>query len=461
MPKKPDTEEKKNPAENESFGVIRVEASLEELPIFSATKRSRREEIVEWDRIGRDPKTGSPIEQKMIIRPARGLGLPGKVERDLYYLVLCPWIERHGFGSRGEIGPISYMHVLNRLGWQRTGNNYKKVREALKTLGYYGHLFDDAMTQTTTDLDTGRLKKGEFRIIAAEWYVKNHQFAYIKPLNLGVYKALNSPLAQSLYTYLDKRAYSARRKTYEKRIEQDIFELRERFRLGVRQTKNLLLEFRRAHEQLMKSWPELRDARIEKITKGRYRCVYEFDVQIDLPFVPEQTPQKPKKEAEKSKLNPLANELVNRGLSPKTAVKLVARHQDDLVRRQLDIHDYELQQGVAMTSPAGRLRKRIEEDWAAPKSYQTPKERQKATQVASEQARDVAQEEHQRTHWWEHGINAEQKAEQYVAGPWLAKWLLNHGFKGEPSREERKDAYTEALERYQAQEEQGKAAQTN
>ena len=95
---------------------VRVEANVEELPIFSATKRSRREEVIVWEREGRDPLTRRAISQKLTLRPAVGLGLPAKRERDLYYLVLAPWIERHGFGPNRRIGPISYNEACSELG---------------------------------------------------------------------------------------------------------------------------------------------------------------------------------------------------------------------------------------------------------------------------------------------------------------------------------------------------------
>src|SRR5882672_9808558 len=124
---------KKKPTQPERE-IVRVEANLEELPVFAAAKRARREEVVTWRREGRDPVTRKPIDQTIRLRPALGVGLPAELERDLYYLVLAPWLEQNGFGRNGRIGPIRYQDACAMLGWQRTGPNYRLVRQAVLTL---------------------------------------------------------------------------------------------------------------------------------------------------------------------------------------------------------------------------------------------------------------------------------------------------------------------------------------
>ena len=455
------------PEDEQKAEVIRVEANLEEMPVFSATKRSRKEEIVTWKRQGRDPKSGLPVEQEMVIRPARGLGLPGQVERDLYYLVISPWVESNGFGADGTIGPISYSEALKRLGWQRSGQNYGKIREALRTLVslnfefknciidgesrefeqfIYGHLFEKVAGIEEKAPGSDRAKRGEFVILAADWFVKSHRHSYVKPLDISVYRSLDTPVAQSLYTYLDKRAYSWRRKGYEREVVEDIFELRERFRLGVQKTKHLLERFRKAHADLMPHWPILHEARIEKLGPGRYQCVYVFDVQFELPLREQQSKRR-KKNAD---LPPLAVEMVERGMTPDIARRLAGKYPEDQIRRQLDIHDQEQKQGTKHTNPGGRLRKRIEEDWASFKGYRSPEDREKASEKVRAARQQQEEEEDRRVNWWKYQT-PEQRARDYASGQWGVSWKLQHGFEGEPSEEEKQEAYEEALERFRAE----------
>jgi hypothetical protein len=293
-------------------------------------------------------------------------------------------------------------------------------------------------------------------ILAADWFVNNHQAGYVKPLDLRVYRALKGPVAQSLYNFLDKRAYSARLKTYEKQVEEDVFVLKERFRLGVKRTDNLLLQFRRAHDDLMKHWPVLQDARVEKVGKGRYRCVYTFDVQMDIPFIPPAAPRQPEKHAE-IELPPLAAELEKRGITPSVALQLVREYPEDEIRLQVDIHDYELKyQRSGMKNPAGRLRKRIQEGWKAPEGYQTPQKRQKRAQDEVKKLREEAEERDRIDNWWKYDT-PEKHAREYVEGPWMLRFQSENGWGTEPSEEQREEAYLEALERCANEADEGKA----
>jgi hypothetical protein len=54
------------------------------------------------------------------------------------------------------------------------------------------------------------------------------------------------------------------------------------------------------------------------------------------------------------------------GVYGRKAVRIVESYAPDLVRRHLRNHQYELDCGVVMTNPAGRLVKRIEENWPDP-----------------------------------------------------------------------------------------------
>src|SRR5690349_19009539 len=104
--------------------LVRVEANVEEWPVFSASKKSGRgREVVVWKRQGRDPATGKPIAQEMTLNPSVKHGLPGERERDLYYLVIAPWLDTNGFGPNGRVGPIRYQDACKLLGWHRNGTN--------------------------------------------------------------------------------------------------------------------------------------------------------------------------------------------------------------------------------------------------------------------------------------------------------------------------------------------------
>lgn len=459
-------------------GIIRVEANLEELPVFSAAKRSRREEVVTWTREGRDPATGKPIEQGMTLRPAVGLGLPAERERDLYYLVLAPLIEREGFGPGGRIGPVRYQDACTAVGWRRSGQNYDQIREAVKTLASMTVEFKNAIMDgrkrtlsTTVDKwfravfyeehEAERLgadyvlQRGEFYVEAADWFVANWEANYLKPIDTGVYRSLRTPLAKALYSYLDKRAYDSRSRRHRPEVVENLLDLRERFRLGVRAVKHLLLEFRRAHEDLLGNWPALREARIEKISPGRYRVVYVFSNQLELLDVGKEEIKKASQAGPgetvsgrgEASVSELERELTSRGVTAGVARRLVRKHPEERIRRQLDVHDQEAA-GTKLENPGGRLRLRIEEDWSAFEGYKSPEDRarQEAARQreAGKQRREEAERQQEQARW--DALTPEQKAEER-----LARWLaMQEAFKSRPSEAEIAAKRSEYLQDYLA-----------
>lgn len=467
--------EKLKTADQES-SLVRVEANLEELPIFSAAKRARREEIVYWSRQGRDPVTHRPIEQKLTIRPARGLGLPAERERDLYYLVIAPWLEEHGFGTDGRIGPIRYQDACAMLGWKRSGRSYQLLREAINTLVSVHLEFENAIIdgQTRKLLARGgglfsewvmygegaasdpekRITRGVFTLRAAPWFEANWKANYLKPIDRAIYRRL-SGLSKALYSYLDKRAW--RRNGYVDQVAEDLNDLRDRFRLGVRATKDLLKEFRHAHEDLRAAWPLLQEVRLEKILPGRYRAVYVFSTQVSLPFAGEPTaaPERPLPMAEPEPLAGegagLAEELRRRGMNQARADQLARSHSAEHILHHLDVHDQELKHVTSgtITNPPGRLYKRIVENWEPFEGYRAPEDRQrtqraKAEAIAKQKAaREAEKAEMARLA----SLTPEEKARER-----LERYVLLQSFQRPVTPEQRERKYQEFLAEYQLQE---------
>lgn len=87
----------------------------------------------------------------------------------------------------------------------------------------------------------------------------------------------------------------------------------------------------------------------------------------------------------------LGEELAGVGVTVTVARRLIATHSEAHVRHHLDIHTWECaeQPGRAQLTP-GRLRRRIEEDWATPPGYRTPAERALAD---AERAQDTLRRE--------------------------------------------------------------------
>jgi hypothetical protein len=335
------------------------------------------------------------------------------MERDLYCQVIAPWITDHGFKDGGIIGPIRYQEACSALGWKRSGQNYKKIHQAVHSIGLLRIVFSRAIINGKTrgleehaiglferyglksEADAGqpeRVRKGEFYLKASEWLVRNFEANYLKPYSLTIHRALRTPLARSLYGYLDKRAW--RRGGYVEKVVEPLDDLRQRFGLTVRQTKHLVLEFRRAHTDLLAAWPMLRDARIEKVAPGRYQATYAFSPQTRIQLdpsaaAPASEPTGEGREAVAD--NPLVRDLTFRGVNAQRAKHLVRDQDPERIRLHLDVHDQEIKQRTDITKPGAWLYLRISENWEPFPGYKSPTERHRESKrVRDEEGKQLA-----------------------------------------------------------------------
>ncbi len=74
----------------------------------------------------------------------------------------------------------------------------------------------------------------------------------------------------------------------------------------------------------------------------------------------------------------VAAALVDRGITKKVAQRLADRHSQARILEKVEFLDYKLKQGEAVKSPAGYLRRAIEEDWKAPAGFVSKAEQTKA-----------------------------------------------------------------------------------
>jgi hypothetical protein len=211
----------------------------------------------------------------------------------------------------------------------------------------------------------------------AEWFRENHLNRYLKPTDLVPYRKLRSATAKALYGFLDKRGYSVRARQYRAEVRMDLLDLRERFRLAARDTKELLREFRNAHAELVAVWPVLREATIEKLAPGRYECIYRFTNQTEMPLPENSEGETPVPlHAPTDPLEALTEALVSRGVTRGVAKRLVRDHAPEAITGHLDVHDQEIATGVRMENPGGRLHRRIADGWEPFAAYRPPAERE-------------------------------------------------------------------------------------
>jgi hypothetical protein len=387
--------------------LVRVEPNIERLPIFAATRVSKQgDQFFEWKTQGWDPVTRRPISQKITLRAGAGLHLPGTVERDLYYLVLCRYIDEHGFDDLGRIGPVSYREVCELLGYHKSGANYARIKKCLEALAsmsvkleycvYDGrkkelitvvdHLCSAQIYEREQAENTGyNLSPGEFLVRFAPWYVENYRANYTKPLDLHVYESLprRAGIAKALFSYLDKVAYDVRAGGLRSEWSEAMDELAKRFQVKASAAKKVAQQFNRAHALLLKHWPLLEDASVNFQGRGRYLCVYRFRNQPKLPFSANGDQDKQAVPEDKDEF---VDELVRRGIRIDQAKRDVRQFDPERIRRHLDIFDEEKKTGVVFTNPGGRLHKWIAGDLPPFVGYKPPELREAVRRSREEEA---------------------------------------------------------------------------
>jgi hypothetical protein len=89
---------------------------------------------------------------------------------------------------------------------------------------------------------------------------------------------------------------------------------------------------------------------------------------------------------------PLVAELVRRGMTAATAVKLVAKYPAEKIEQKIEVLDWKMTQPQPPKNPAGYLRTSLTDDYAPPKDFvgRAERERQEqARQAGEHQAADV------------------------------------------------------------------------
>jgi hypothetical protein len=146
----------------------------------------------------------------------------------------------------------------------------------------------------------------------------------------------------------------------------------------------------------------------------------------------------------------LAKDLVRRGVTAGVARELVEKYREERIRRQIDIHDQEVERGTELKNPGGRLRQRIDEDWTPFDGYSPPDERKRRLEYQeSQEAERRAQREseaRQRADW--EALSPEEKA-QRSTDRWIG--VMRALKKREPTPDEVAAKHAENLKTYQAQ----------
>lgn len=307
--------------------------------------------------------------------------------------------------------------LLRLLGWNNEGRSYRRLDESLKrwvgvTL-HYANCWWDNRSKTYGDATLHILEsaiildgKGKFddedgqALLPLSSFTWNKVFLEschadnLKYLDVGTYFSLEHSASKRLYRFLDKRFYKRGSWTFD--LREVAFE-----RVGL--SRNYAHNVAKIREKLQPAVDELERKgflepldRDDRYFKAENTWKIRFDKRFDCPRPPAPEP------AEEPP--PLLKELVERGVSRARAADLIRRHTPERIGQKLEIFDWmaERKDKRIGKSPAGWLVKAVEDDYAAPKDFESREvrgareevQRQRECRAAEETLR--RREEHKR-----------------------------------------------------------------
>jgi hypothetical protein len=365
------------------------------------------------DRPPRDQKTlcYEDAQGKLLITGSDAYGLPTAADADVIVALMQLTKAKNNF-TRASVN-FSRYELLKILNWPDTGKFYKRLSESLyrwssTTLHYQGTWRDNLkkknvnvimhILESVVFVDRGNgdsqqsLPFSEFT-----WnkiFLESCQANNLKNLDLGLYFSLEHPSSKRLFRFLDKRFYRGR--------DDWTFDLREIAFERVGLSRNYDGNAAKIREKLQPAIEELeqigflepmtKEERYEK--KGRDWTIRLVKQGSLTPLPPE--PPVAATEPGTSLMPSLKEELIRHGVSPTKAETLMRDYAAELVESKLEVFDWLItkQDKRVARSPAGYLVKSIEENYTAPKGFESREQRQRREAARREEETRKAKEYH-------------------------------------------------------------------
>lgn len=326
-----------------------------------------------------DPSTGKPVTRTLSITAADKFGLPTALDDEVLLGLMQLSCDR-GFEDRKV--HFSRYELIKLLGWRDESKSYKRIEESLNrwtgvTLQYQKAwwskeeqcwvnetfhvidqvtVFDRERIERRRKMAKGSPEKALSSFVWNETVFQSFKAGYIKALDFDFYKSLRSAISKRMFRFLDKRFYH--RGKWE-------FDLRAFACEHVGLSKNysnselkrkLLPAVRELEEQdFLTPMPDAE--RFTQVRVGEWRVT----------FV-KASPKLTVLRQEGGEGEALVRELVARGITKRSAVKLATHHSETVIREKIRLFDSLKTRGGEGTirNRAGWLYSAIVNDYASP-----------------------------------------------------------------------------------------------
>jgi len=377
---------------------IRVECNMEEFPYFRLSKKDSK--TLNKIHFAREVKNdaGGSIKQRWIVVADAELGLPGPFDQDVY-VAMESLIDEVGIHPDGYV-PFTCYRIAQLLGRDDSGSTYRQVRQALMRMvatritsekAFYlrdekvyisetFHLYDSVRFEERISPKRSKAPFEYNLLFPCRWYILSRQQNYTKPLDINLYKRLESPAAKKLFRYLDKRRHSSARQ-----VTVDLFHLSDVLPLAPGFPSKIMQVLAEPHQQLQ-AVGFLQDIQFSPVPDTRnWQIRYTFpDV---IPNIQDSNPG-----------DPLVQMLVGRGLAQNVSEFLVKQYPDR-IRPQVEAFDWLIanQSPQVEHNPPGYLRKAIEDNYVAPPGFLSDEEKQAVIDKGIEENERQKQKEEEET----------------------------------------------------------------
>lgn len=374
----------------------RDEMNLAEFPItLLSFRNTSKNTVLEFVQKARHPETGAEIDRVLTIDAGRS-GLPTATDEEVLLMLIQTTKARNGFSA--EKVHFSPYELLKLLKWDTNSRAYRQLHESLQRwtavrLSYKNAWYDNAAKSWVS---------ADFSVLTnLFWYdgepkpkrVRSQQSlpfsnftwnqvifdsfknGYLKRLDYGFYIGLRHPIARRIYRFMDKRFYrsptwrfdlvefaynhvglsegsgrstvGADKQGYtnvnkiKKKLEPGLIELEEKGFLA----------------------PLTNDARFKQLRRGWWEILL--------------VKSKPEEKSLPQGAS-LAQTLIDRGVTAKTADELVATYSAEAIERQIDVLQWmqERPAGEEVQNPPAWLTAAIRGDYAPPTGYLPKAERE-------------------------------------------------------------------------------------
>jgi plasmid replication initiation protein len=321
--------------------------------------------------------------------------------------------------------------LLRLLGWNNEGRSYRRLDESLKrwvgvTL-HYANCWWDNRSKTYGDATLHILEsaiilegKGKFQdedkqaslpLSSFTWnkiFLESCHADNLKYLDVTMYFSLQHSASKRLYRFLDKRFY--KRPSWVFDLPEIAFE-----RVGL--SRKYAHNVAKIREKLQPAIDELEQkgfleslGRDERYFKAKGTWKIRLDKRIARPglAIPDAAAEE----------HPgLLKALVERGVTRAKAEDLIRRHAPERIQQKLGVFDWmaERKDKRIGKSPAGWLVKAIEDDYAAPKSYEDREARQVREEARRQRDRQAAEEMLHRREEHERQVEEAEAVNAYLA----------------------------------------------